>query len=322
LYIVVDRSGSMAEILPGSAYSKYENARIAISVMLRAVGHRVRYGAAVFPTLADQTGCDPGLEVFPTQAGDPPSYAEEGKNGPILSLLLTKLGSFVPEGGTPTAATLRALQPTVVGLTGKKTYVVLMTDGAPNCNVDLSCGVAGCIPNIEHDELNGVNCDDTFNCCDPKEVGESSVGYCVDADATEQAVAAYEAAGIDTYVVGMPGSEAYSDVLGRLATAGNTARPGDTPYYAVSDTSDLTDALRSIGAQVAITCDLPLAQAPDDPQLVNVYFDGQVVAADAKDGWHYTGEKSIQLTGDACTELSSGNVLNVQVLEGCPTLVR
>lgn len=323
LYFIVDRSGSMIDILPGSPYSKYENARIAISVMLRAVGHRVRYGAAVFPTLSDQdpNGCDPGLEVFTTQAGDPPSYAEQGENGPILSLLLTKLGSFVPAGGTPTAATLRALQPTVVGLTGKKTYVVLMTDGAPNCNVDLSCTAAACIPNIEQDSLAGVNCDASFNCCDPKETGASDVGYCVDADATEQAVAAYEAAGIDTYVVGMPGSEAYADLLGRLASAGNTARPGSTPYYAVSDTSDLTDALRSIGAQVAITCDLPLADAPDDPTLVNVYFDDQIVPADATNGWHYTGEKSIQFTGAACTQLSSGNVLDVQVREGCPTVV-
>ena len=51
LYFVVDRSGSMSDPLPGSRYSKYENARIAISVMLRAVGHRVRYAAAVYPAL-------------------------------------------------------------------------------------------------------------------------------------------------------------------------------------------------------------------------------------------------------------------------------
>jgi len=57
-----------------------------------------------------------------------------------------------------------------------------------------------------------------LNCCDPKQVGELGTGQCVDADATEQAVAAYESAGIDTYVVGMPGSEAYGDVLGRLDT--------------------------------------------------------------------------------------------------------
>jgi hypothetical protein len=322
LYFVVDRSGSMGDTLPGSIYSKYENARVAISVMLRAVGHRVRYGAAVYPAFENPDGCTSGMEVFATTPGDPPSYTAQGKNGPVLSKLLKLLGNITPNGSTPTAATLRALEPTVLSLTGKKTYLILMTDGAPNCNLDLSCGVDACIPNIEHESLGSGDCDAAFNCCDPKKVGEAGVGYCVDADATEAAVADYEKAGVDTYVVGMPGSEAYQELLGRLAIAGNTARSGATPYYAVSDTNQLSEALRSIGAHVAITCDLPLADTPDDPDLVNVYFDDRVVPASSKDGWHYTGEKSIQFTGEACDELSSGNVLNVQVLAGCPTLVR
>jgi hypothetical protein len=322
LYFIVDRSGSMADILPGSTYSKYENARIAIGVMLRAVGHRLDYGAAVFPAFADPDGCTPGQQVFPTEAGDPPSYAALGENGPILEQLLTRLGDIAPEGGTPTAATLTDLEPTVLALTGKKTYVVLMTDGAPNCNVDLTCTADQCIPNIEHDYIGNTACDSTINCCDPTQVGDSEVGYCVDSDATVAAVAAYESAGIDTYVVGMPGSEAYAELLGRIAIAGNTARAGTTPYYAVSDTSDLTAALTAIGAQVAITCDLPLSSLPPDESLVNVYFDNQLVPYDATNGWQWSGADSIQIVGAACSTLSSGNVLNVQVLAGCPTVVR
>jgi hypothetical protein len=318
LYFVVDRSGSMADTLPGSAYSKYENARIAISVMLRAVGHRVRYGAAVYPALLNQDGCAFGTQVFPVAAGDPPSYAAKGENGPVLTDLLNRLGNLPPSGGTPTADTLRELEPSIVGLTGKKTYVVLMTDGAPNCNLGLHCGVDECIPNIEHQSVSGTACDDSFNCCSPK----VAAGDCVDADDTEAAVAEYEQAGVDTFVVGMPGSEAYRALLGRLAMAGNTARPGATAYYAVSDTTELSGALRSIGAQVAISCDLPLAETPEDPALVNVYFDNQVVPSDPSDGWHYTSENSIQFPGDACTRLTSGDVLNVQVLSGCPTVVR
>jgi hypothetical protein len=322
LYFIVDRSGSMADILPGSTSSKYENARIAISVMLRAVGHRVNYGAAVFPNFTDPDGCTIGQQVFPTEAGDPPSYAAKGENGPVLTTLLTRLGDTAPSGGTPTAGTLTALEPTVLGLSGKKTYVVLMTDGAPNCNVDLTCSADQCIPNIEHDFIGNTSCDSTVNCCDPKQVGDTGIGYCVDSDATEAAVAAYEKAGVDTYVVGMPGSEAYAELLGRLATAGNTARVGATPYYAVTDTSELTAALTAIGAQVAITCDLPLAMAPADESLVNVYFDDQIVPFDATNGWQWASGNSIQIVGAACTTLSSGNVLNVQVLSGCPTVVR
>jgi hypothetical protein len=318
LYFLVDRSGSMADPLSGSSYSKYENARIAISVMLRAVGHRVRYAAAVFPSLLNEDGCAPGMSIFPLTAGDSPKYAAKNENGPVLTDLLDRLGSNLPSGGTPTAATLRELQPTIVGLDGKKTYVVLITDGAPNCNLALRCGVDACIPNIEHLTLSGVSCDDNFNCCAPK----ASEGNCVDADDSEAAVADYEAAGVDTFVVGMPGSEAYRAVLNRLASAGNTARAGNTQYYAVSDTNELTVALRSIGAKVALSCDLPLGETPDDPALVNVYFDDQVVPKSDDDGWHYTDDHTIQFVGAACDTLSSGDVLNVQVLSGCPTVVR
>jgi hypothetical protein len=323
LYFIVDRSGSMLELLPGSAKSKYENARIAISVMLRAVGHRVKYGAAVFPAFSNPDGCATGMEVFPTEAGDPPYYATEGLNGPVLKDLLDRLGRYAPSGGTPTAATLEDRQATVFALSGKRTYVVLMTDGAPNCNVGLSCAADQCIPNIEHQAIGTTACEAPVNCCDAKQVGEAGIGYCVDDDDTAAAVADYEKAGIDTYVVGMPGSEQYSALLGRLAIAGNTARAGTTPYYAVSDTSELTDALKAIGAHVAITCNLPLAAQPDNAGFVNVYFDGQTVPFDATDGWQWVeGENSIQFEGAACSTLSSGNVLNVQVLSGCKTVVR
>ena len=323
LYFIVDRSGSMADLLPGSSSSKYENARIAMSVMLRAVGHRVKYGAAVFPAFSNPDGCATGMEVFPTEAGDPPSYAASGLNGPVLKDLLDRLGRFAPSGGTPTAATLKDRETTVFGLTGKKTYVVLMTDGAPNCNLALTCTADQCIPNIEHEAIGNTNCAAPVNCCDARQVGEAGIGYCVDADDSVAAVTDYENAGIDTYVVGMPGSEQYSDLLGRLAVAGNTARSGITPYYAVSDTNELTDALTAIGAHVAITCNLPLAAQPENVGFVNVYFDGQAVPFDATDGWQWVeGENSIQFEGAACSTLSSGNVLNVQVLSGCKTVVR
>src|SRR6478609_7692155 len=318
LYFVVDRSGSMAEQLPGSPYSKYENARIAISVMLRAVGHRVRYAAAVYPALLNEDGCAPGLSIFPITAGDSPKYAAKGQNGPVLTELLSRLGNNPPSGGTPTAATLRELEPKIVGLDGKKTYVVLITDGAPNCNQALRCGVDECIPNIEHLTLSGVTCDDSFNCCSPK-VGADN---CVDSDESEAAVADYQAAGVDTFVVGMPGSEAYRSVLNRLASAGNTARAGNTQYYAVSDTEQLTLALHTIGARVALSCDLPLSEVPENPELVNVYFDDQVVPKNDHDGWRYLDDQTVQFVGSTCDTLSSGDVLNVQVLSGCPSVVR
>ncbi len=321
LYFVLDRSGSMADILPGSIYNKYVNARLALRDLLLAVGHRVQYGAAVFPAPgASPAGCVPGAEVFPTQPGDPPDYAAAGKVGPVLSSLLARLAKYSPDGGTPVSATLSALMPTLTALSGD-TYVVLATDGAPNCNASASCGADQCMLNMAGTVIGTQTCDASFNCCDPANVQNGQL-QCVDEPASVAAVQALAAAGIKTYVIGMPGSELYASVLDSLAVAGGEARPGTPRYYPVKNTSELTDTLKQIGVEVAISCDISLDTAPPDPGLVNVYFDKKLVPSNPTDGWVWTDSTSIQIRGAACNELLSGAVLQVQVVAGCPTTVK
>ena len=40
----------MGDDFAGTGLSKYENARIALAHVLRAIGHRVNYSASVFPS--------------------------------------------------------------------------------------------------------------------------------------------------------------------------------------------------------------------------------------------------------------------------------
>ena len=61
---------------------------------------------------------------------------------------------------------------------------------------------------------------------------------------------------------------------------------------------------------------------PEDPDLVNVYFDDQVVPKSDDDGWRYTGADSVEFVGATCERLAAGDVLNVLVLSGCPSVVR
>ncbi len=320
LYFVIDRSGSMGDYLSGSGYDKYVNARVAIQDLLIAVGYRVAVGAAVFPdSSSDQ--CAPGIEVFPTRAGDPSSYAASKTAGPVTLSLMSKLAQYSPAGGTPTSPTLKALMPTLLALSGR-TYVVLATDGAPNCNPTATCVGDECMLNIDNFVLdNGQACDSTFNCCDPANVVDGQYN-CVDADASEAAVKALADAGIQTYVVGMPGSELYASVLDRMAVAGGTARASEPKYYATTSTTELTAAVKQIGFSVAISCDIKLDEAPPDKSLVNVYFDSTLVPSDAVDGWMWTGADSISIVGPACDQLKSGDVFQVQVAAGCPTQVR
>jgi hypothetical protein len=366
-----------------------------------ALGPRVKIGAAVFPDPragADQ--CAAGSEVFPLTQGDSPA----GQLGPVAYWLLRKLSSLTPSGGTPTAATLTQLTPALSSL-GTKTYVVLATDGGPNCNPSARCGADTCDYNID-----GVCIPATSNCC-------ALPGYytgCLDATPTIQAVAAISATGIPVYVVGVPGSTPYANLLDALAVAGHTARASEPRYYDVrtADESALRSALFQIAARIAGSCSLELDAVPASPGLVNVFLDEEPLprgtdcgdasvpaelsgAADA-DGWMETGDtgearetagplpaeaasiadaqaeasggsggpadgaedgpsegapgsapeasrldgssaesraqnpncnwtiqgRTVTILGAACDRIMNGDVLDVRVVAGCPTLVR
>jgi hypothetical protein len=320
LYFVLDRSGSMVAPMPGSSLTRYQTTRAVLARLLRVIGHRVSYGAAAFPTTVNPDDCSPGGQVFPpTLGGLPPC---EGGDDAVLDAFLRRLGALVPLGATPTAATLRAIRPMLGDLEGK-TYVVLVTDGAPNCDLEATCAAEACTLNIEGATVAGRACDGDFNCCDPDLTGDGMGGYCVDADDTEAAVAELAEDGIATYVVGMPGAEAYATLLGRLAVAGGTAREDAAfPYYAVEDSDALHEALYDIGTGIALSCSISLEAPPSDPSFVNVYFDGEVVASDPDDGWSWDGEATIRVNGAACERLQSGTVLDARAVFGCDTVVR
>ena len=321
LAFIIDHSASMGDELAGSGLSKYENARLALSHVLKAVGHRVNYGATIFPGLEGATGCEAGDELMKVGPGDPPSYARDGKTGPRLKDLLLRLSIADVDGGTPVAPTLTKALDTLTALEGQ-TYVVLITDGAPNCNADLSCNADACIPNIEGLSYHGIDCTPAVNCCQPSAQLPDANLSCVDAQATLDSVQALADVGIGTFVLGMPGSEPYEQLLNAMAVAGGTAREGETKYYPVADTDALEGSLTAIAASVAISCDIPLDYEPPDRDFVNVYFDGVLVEYDPEAGWEWTDQGDVAIRGAACDALSAGDVLEVQVLAGCKTVVK
>src|SRR5690606_23698332 len=128
--------------------SRYESAGLAIENMLSGVQTRVNFGAVLFPNPLRGASCSAGAEVFPL-ARTPGS-----KQGVSLDALLMTLSQYVPEGGSPISSTIAAIQPNLLSLDGP-TYVFLLSDGAPNCNLELNCGVDACIPNIERLSFQG-----------------------------------------------------------------------------------------------------------------------------------------------------------------------
>ncbi|MBN1610227.1 MAG: VWA domain-containing protein [Polyangiaceae bacterium] len=321
LYFVLDRSGSMSERFEEGSFEKYATSVLAIRSVLRAIGHRVSYGAAVFPAFdsADDE-CATGEEVFAARPGDPLQYALDGEDGPVLKEFIQVLGTRPPGGGTPTSATLAALTPTLIEIEGK-TALVLATDGEPNCNPDAICSGADCPWNVAHETTDdGRECGEDVNCCDPDIMEEGPLS-CLDQPATLAALRELESAGIRSFVIGLPGSERFAEALDAMAEAGGTARSGGHAYFPVTSATELKDTLLGIGVSVAISCSIELSSPPPDPDLVNVYFDGRVVGSNAHDGWVLDGEALLDIRGSACEELKSGDVFQVQVVAGCPTVV-
>ncbi|HLK35365.1 MAG TPA: vWA domain-containing protein [Polyangiaceae bacterium] len=319
LYFVLDRSGSMSELWGGTS-DKWQVVINAIARLVVGLGPRAKIGAAVFPDPGSANACGPGVEALAPREGDSPA----GRAGPTAIALLTVLGQISANGGTPTAATLQApwLTQELSSLSAKsKTYVILATDGGPNCNASATCGtdrdgVQACQPNIE----SVANCPPggPNNCC----TGPSGALSCEDSAPTIAAVTALAAAGTPVYVIGVPGSTPYANLLDQLAIAGGTDR-GQEPHYYAADTADQSQfvtAISRIAAKLAGGCTVQLDNPPPDPTHVNVFLGGQVLPQTGADGWTLDGS-TVTILGASCQSILDGDVIDVRVVGGCPTVL-
>ena len=317
VYFIIDRSASMEEIPPGETVSKFNSVRIALRSVLQQLGHRVRYGAAVFPSKLG--GCNAGTEIFETRDGDPVAYVLQNERGPVLSDLLALLDRYSTDGSTPIAATLEQITPILEALPGR-TVAILATDGEPNCGAATECAPEDChLVLSNYTLLDGRVCSSTLNCCDPNILSNGFL-YCIDEAATAARLEALASLGIDTYVIGLPGTEASADLLNSLARAGDAANHSAS-YFPVKDTSTLVDALRGITASVSLSCTIELETEPPAPSMVNLYFDGVLIPADPDNGWVLSSGQTLEVRGAACARLTDGDVYQVQIVAGCPTVV-
>jgi hypothetical protein len=305
MYFILDRSGSMAED------NKWTQVRIVVSDITRGLGPRATFGATLFPGVSN-FACGDAVQVLPLTQGDPIGAVD----GPVTKTLLMATEDD-PGGGTPTAAALRSVLPTLKAASATaKTFAILATDGAPNCNMAAICSVADCQPNI--DDVPGCPSAGPSCCEQPNGDGTS----CNDAVPTLSAVTALKASGVPVFIIGLPGSATYSSLLDQLAVAGGTALPTSPKYYRVDSTANpapLLASLKQIAAKIVATCEFTLKATPKDPGLVNVYLDEVVLPQDPTNGWKIDGAM-VTLLGTACARVLDGDVFDVRIITGCPTI--
>ncbi len=292
LLLVVDRSGSMNAAAPGYGTTRWLGVKDALVRVTDAVDDRIAFGLMLFPALGGESGCSAAnVDVVPALDG--------------ASAIAAVLDDFdtEPLGATPTSSSLRAAQAYVTANPSTRARAVLLaTDGAPNCNGDLNPSSCRCSTGDDQD------CRDLAG-SDPETGAETCLD---DADAVA-AVTDLAAAGVATYVVGVPGVENFSDVLNAMADAGGTALPGNNGFYLARDTATLDGAIRDIGRRLA-SCDvdvdgLDLLAAAQ----VNVAIDDDALVRDPDhvDGFDVVDSDTLTLFGAACDALATGGNVSI-----------
>ncbi len=291
IILLQDISGSMADGMP-TKYSQVTGALSSVLTNLEQQMSPIEWGMYFFPS---DGAC--GVNQNP----DVPLGKMNAQ--PIVQ----KLQANMPNGNTPTHKAVMNAAAYYGGINdGRGHYLLLATDGEPNCDdgggLPMTC-------------MKNADCPMGQTCQMVPFIG----GICVSTGgAAIMAIDAARQAGIKTFVVGIDlGGD--SQTLNDMATAGGTARPGPTKYYAVSDQMSLETALTNITSQI-ISCSFALMSLPDQNQMIEVTVGGQKIPRDMThmNGWDIDpNTKTLTFYGDACTALQT-NPGVVKVGYTCP----
>jgi hypothetical protein len=256
-----------------------------------------------------------GLMIFPNVSGDPvcsgrSSQCEPGHE-PLVGVaegnfipIRDSLGTMVTCGGTPIAMTLqnaRAYLDTLAA-DGHPKFILLATDGAPNCN----------------DALDGTSC----ACTNPLGGCILNPGNCLDDARTYATIEEMRLGGIQLFVLGI-GTSGWMDVLNEMASRGGTGGA-----FLAEDTAAIRTTFEEIAGSIA-TCEFDMrSPSPTaDPTLVNFYFDGVVVPTDrdgvCDNGWAWTDDSHtrVQFCGAFCDQIMTRAVTEISATWGCPTIL-
>jgi hypothetical protein len=253
---------------------------------------RVAFGLTLFPALGAVEGCETAdVNIAPGL----------GQAEPIAALL----NDFdtEPLGATPTAAALIAARAFLrANPSTSPRAVLLATDGGPNCNGGLDPFTCTCSSGVD------LDCQDAAF-TDPATAAFS----CLDDDNAVAAVGQLAADGVDTYVIGIPGVENFSNVLRAMSVAGRTLQPGGTGFYLASDNERLESAINDInrrarGCTVDVD-DIDLRQSAS----IDARIDDEPLARDAahEEGFDVVDADTLELFGTACDDLAGGGTLTL-----------
>lgn len=135
-------------------------------------------------------------------------------------------------------------------------------------------------------------------------------------------VQAMAARGIETYVVGLPGSSGAAALLDAIAQAGGTQK-----YLSPADPKELENQLSQIASSAIDQCTFTFDPLPPDPHQVHLVVsdganpNGYEIAQDdgGADGWTLSPDgKTATLLGATCDAAKNGSFTSLEFVFGCP----
>lgn len=300
---VIDRSGSMGEMTRDGS-TKWLAMLRAFRDVLPTVESDLSMGLILFPHAVTVMNPTPEMSC----AVGP--MLDEAPRLMNATQILAQLNRSLPNGATPTWAALTTAANfwrSNPDRTGQR-YVVLATDGGPNCNGSFDNHTCRCSNPNQALCRNDMNIYARYNCLDD--------------DRTVAAIRELRAIEVPTYVIGLPGTEEFEDVLSAMAVAGGRARDGTPRYFSVTTSDELLREFNSITSGL-IECTFRLDQSPPDENLVDVRLGAESLIHDINhhDGWDWADDtrRQIDFYGMTCARVrasSGGTVLSAAF--GCP----
>jgi hypothetical protein len=279
--LVLDRSGSMEWSITEDCYCSTQTTMYG-SLCSDTTNCTTRWSTlrpAVRTTVSSSSYVNWGLKLFPSDGAGQNCTVNSTMEVPVSADSATKVASAV-DGAQDEYST-----PTAAALNTATAYLKTLNDGNKKFILLATDGEPNCGGNparVANDDLSGAN----------------------------SAAATAYAAGFKVYVVGIGPN---LPNLTQLAQNGGT-----TDFYPVDSPQALVDALSSISKLVG-SCSFKSDQAPPDESNVAVYVNGKRVDPDSNNGWTFgANSQEIVLTGDYCSQMSSGDGADVQILFGCP----
>ncbi|MCL2626046.1 MAG: adventurous gliding motility lipoprotein CglB [Cystobacterineae bacterium] len=215
-------------------------------------------------------------------------------------------------GGTPTGQSLLYLRDNIPEFesaaedTSRRNFIVLLTDGLPNCNLATrDCSAANqCICTTNSSGL----CEAKSSC--------KNLLNCLNQNETVEAIDSLRQNGVITFVIGFGVDTSHDskakDVLNQMAVAGghpNTCA-GCPNYYPAQNKTELLAVLEKLSKAIDPNpCSFPLkgANVPADPNLLSVYVDNERVAPGPNTYVYNPDNTTIEAQGPLCDRLKASS---------------